>query len=448
MTLNLPQEFENYMKAGLGNRFVDFRAALEQVPPVSIRINPKKIQDLEGDPVQWSSFGRYLSERPTFTLDPRLHAGAYYVQEASSMFLEAAVRQSFKLEQPMTVLDLCAAPGGKSTHMLSLIGEHSLLVSNEVIRSRAAVLAENIQKWGHSNVIVTNNDPENFQRLPEFFDALVLDAPCSGEGLFRKDPAAATQWSPENVDLCESRQRRILHDVWPAVKPGGMVIYSTCTYNEQENISNMLWLKKEFDPEFIQLNISPAWRIATLGTSEVVGYQLYPHEVKGEGFFLSVMKKKGDVANRHFKTKDTLTSPPKTALEEIGSWVRSPENRLFLLHNQTVRMFPAKKQNELQLVLNNLNVVGAGTAVLEIMRNKFIPDHALALSTEINKDNFVRIELNRDDAIRYLRKDTITLDAPVGFALVEHQGLGLGWVNVLQNRVNNLYPAAWRIRMS
>jgi 16S rRNA C967 or C1407 C5-methylase (RsmB/RsmF family) len=436
------------MKASLGNRFIDFLGALEDAPPVSIRINPSKISDHQGANVPWSTFGRYLPERPTFTLDPLLHAGAYYVQEASSMFLEEACRQSLDLTRSLNVLDLCAAPGGKSTHLLSVISKDSLLISNEVIRSRAAVLAENIQKWGHPNVIVTNNDPENFQRLPGFFDAIVLDAPCSGEGLFRKDPAALDQWSLKNVDLCASRQRRILHDVWPALKSGGIVIYSTCTYNEHENLRNMQWLKSEFDPDFIALKIPESWKIETVEGGEVMGYQFFPQNVRGEGFFLSVMRKKGDAGEVRVKSKDMLHYPSRIQREQFASWVHTPETKVFLLHNQTVKMFPAHKQGELQRVLNNLNVIVAGTAVLEIMRNKFIPDHALALSTEINKENFNRIDLNRDDAIRYLRKDTTTLDAPIGFALIEFEGLGLGWVNVLQNRVNNLYPAAWRIRMS
>jgi 16S rRNA C967 or C1407 C5-methylase (RsmB/RsmF family) len=446
--LDLPQEFENYMRARLGDRFADFCNALESTPPVTLRINPAKIKDHPGERVPWSQFGRYLQERPVFTLDPQLHAGAYYVQEASSMFVEQAVKQSTDLSQPLNVLDLCAAPGGKSTHLLSLLTKESLLVSNEVIRSRATILAENIQKWGNANVIVTNNDPENFGRLPEFFDAIILDAPCSGEGLFRKDPAALSQWSSKNVDLCALRQRRILHDVWPALKPGGIVVYSTCTYNEHENINAMQWLKKEFEPDFIQLKVPDAWGIETISAAGVTGYQFYPHKVKGEGFFLSVLKKKGEASGRRFKIKESLKHPTKTQREEFRPWILSPDTKLFFLHNETVRMLPAAKQSEFQLILNNLNVVIAGTAVLEIMRNKFIPDHALSLSQEINKENFTKISLNHEDAIRYLRKDPVTLSGPVGFALIEFEGLGLGWVNVLQNRYNNLYPASWRIRMS
>ena len=195
-----------------------------------------------------------FNERPSFTLDPSFHGGKYYVQEASSMFLEQAFCATYQFSRiALNVLDLCAAPGGKSTHLLSLMNKNSLLVSNEVIQSRAAILSENIQKWGHGNVIVTNNDPKDFQRLPGFFDVIVVDAPCSGEGLFRKDPNALKEWSEDVVALCSRRQRRILNDVWPTLKTGGLLIYSTCTYNADENEENLKWLKEEYHVESIPL---------------------------------------------------------------------------------------------------------------------------------------------------------------------------------------------------
>ncbi len=170
------------------------------------------------------------------------------------MFLEQAFTQATNGATHLNVLDLCAAPGGKSTHLLSLMDQNSLLVSNEVIQSRSAILSENLQKWGHDNVVVTNNDPKDFQRLPGFFDVIVVDAPCSGEGLFRKDPGAIKEWSEDAVALCSKRQRRILSDVWPALKTGGILIYSTCTYNSQENEENLRWLQQEYEVESIPLN--------------------------------------------------------------------------------------------------------------------------------------------------------------------------------------------------
>ncbi len=447
MALDLPIAFENYMKNRLNQAFDDFKKALEDIPPVSIRYNPAKVLQAGGDPVAWSRYGRYLPDRPVFTLDPRFHAGAYYVQEASSMFLEQAVQQTAADGASLNILDLCAAPGGKSTHLLSLIPESSLLVSNEVIRSRAGILVENLTKWGNHNSVITSNDPSDFQRLGEFFDVVVLDAPCSGEGLFRKDPDAIVQWSMKNVELCSMRQRRIVHDIWPALRPGGILIYSTCTYNDPENIDNMRWLKKEFDAEFVSLKLPAGVGIEAVGGGQATGYQFFPHRVRGEGFFMSILKKKGSYSTRALRSKDFLKSPTKTQVTEFSNWILSPDSQLFFLHNQTVRMFPILKKSELQFILQNLSVVSAGTAMLEIMKNKFVPDHALALSVQLNKSGFERIEVDKEKAIQYLRKDPLNVKASPGFALIEFEGLGLGWVNVLQNRVNNLYPSNWRIRM-
>jgi len=234
--IQFPPAFEQRMRPHLDKSWEEFEQAHQQFPPVSIRFNPKKAHSpIDLTIIPWTSHGYYLGERPSFTLDPLFHAGSYYVQEASSMFLEQAFLQAVDRTKPINVLDLCAAPGGKSTHLLSLMNKESLLVTNEVIRSRASTLAENIQKWGYDNVAVTNNDPQDFKRLSGFFDVIVVDAPCSGEGLFRKDPGAMGQWSTDNVALCARRQQRILNDVWPALKEGGILIYSTCTYNELEN---------------------------------------------------------------------------------------------------------------------------------------------------------------------------------------------------------------------
>src|SRR5436190_4283111 len=195
VTLALPEEFERYMSARLGKSYQDFKESLVQPPVVSVRFNPAKVDQYPGERIPWSEFGRYLSERPSFTLDPKFHAGAYYVQEASSMFLEYAVRKVIDNSRPIVALDLCASPGGKSTHLLSLLGKDSLLISNETIRSRTSVLVENLQKWGCDNVIATSNDPSAFRRVPGLFDLIVLYAPCSGEGLFRNDPSSVASWS-------------------------------------------------------------------------------------------------------------------------------------------------------------------------------------------------------------------------------------------------------------
>ena len=448
MALHLPQDFEKYMKSRLDSEFHDFIHAMEEPSPVSIRLNPSKSRDQDGDRVPWCEAGRYLAERPSFTLDPEFHGGRYYVQEASSMFLEQGVRQSLELSKPLNVLDLCAAPGGKTTHLLSLLSPNSLLVSNEVIRSRTSALIENIQKWGNENVIVTNNDPQDFQKLPDFFDLVVVDAPCSGEGLFRKEPESMNTWSLKNAELCTLRQRRIVADVWPSLRPGGILIYSTCTYNENENIENLIWLKSQLGIDFVKLEIDEKLGIREVEKSQAIGYQLFPHRVKGEGFFMSVMRKKGS-HTAHLKAKDTLSYPSKSQVHELAAWMKSPETQCFFLHNQTVRILPANKINEFQILLNRANVLTAGTAVAEITRNKMVPDHAFALSSQMRKENFNCIALEKVNALEYLRKNNFPLDlSHQGFSQVGFNGLPIGWVNILPGRFNNMYPSNWRIRMA
>ena len=235
--MNLPAPFVAGMQQLLGNEtFSAFQEALQTDTPVSVRMNTAKCGRIPeaATPVAWCTSGYYLSKRPTFTFDPLFHAGGYYVQEASSMFVEQALRRW--VEGPVVMLDLCAAPGGKSTLARSVLPPGSLLVANEVMRNRSQVLAENLIKWGHPGVIVTQNDPADFTDLGPVFDVILTDVPCSGEGMFRKDPVAITEWSPENVDLCVQRQRRILRDIWPALKPGGILIYSTCLSSYKREI--------------------------------------------------------------------------------------------------------------------------------------------------------------------------------------------------------------------
>ncbi len=442
----LPEEFEKTMRQRLAGGFESFKASFQQPPPVSIRLNPLKPVTSTGELIPWCPEGRYLSERPSFTLDPLLHGGGYYVQEASSMFIGEAVNQLVNLRGKLTVLDLCAAPGGKSTHVVSLLSPESMLVSNEVIRNRTSVLSENLQKWGLCRTIITQNDPAHFSDLEHLFDLILVDAPCSGEGLFRKDPKAMDEWSPSHTQHCSLRQRRIVQDVWPALKPGGILLYTTCTYNDEENINTINFLRNVLEAENPNLKIPPNWGIETVEQGGSKGYQFFPHLVKGEGFFLSALKKNGKGVTPRFP-KSALQNPPKQVMQEIQPWIHHPESKCFFLHHQTVRMLPSGYESLLQLLLNRLTVVAAGTGVAEIMRNKLIPDHSLALSTELNPGTFHIIDTDETTALSYLRKDILSMAGPAGFALIRYEGLGLGWVNLLPNRVNNLYPAAWRIRM-
>lgn len=443
-----PASFEQRMRNVLGEEWENFALAHTRNSPVSIRANTRKFSSLVyQDRIPWTASGFYLNERPIFTLDPIFHGGAYYVQEASSMFLEQAILQTINNDAALNVLDLCAAPGGKSTHLLSLISKESLLVSNEVIRSRAPILEENIQKWGNLNAVISNNDPKDFQKLGPFFDVIVVDAPCSGEGLFRKDPDAMNEWSNDSVLLCANRQRRILKDIWPTLKRDGILIYSTCTYSENENEEVLQWLNEAEDVEFLRLKLDPQWGVIEVSKENVLGYRLFPHRVRGEGLFMSVMRKlSGD--DIRLKAKKLFAPPPKKSSEEIRTWLNHPDDKLLVIRNDELSALPANKVIEIEYLTNNLHLISCGTRIATRKYDKHIPDHALALSQEVNTGNFNTIDLSASEALRYLRKETIEKDtSEKGFALVQFARLNLGWVNVLDTRINNLYPAEWRIRM-
>jgi len=446
-----PAEFTDRLKAQLGVDWEKFEEALRFPPPVSIRENPKKCPEVTvnaGNRIPWCRTGRYLEKRPSFTSDPHFHGGRYYVQEASSMFLEQALLQSVDLTKALTILDLCAAPGGKSTHAISLASPESLIVSNEVIRSRMPVLAENLQKWGYANVVVTKNDPADFRRLQGFFDVIIVDAPCSGEGLFRKDPEAANAWSAENVKLCSVRQRRILQDVWPALKEGGILIYSTCTFNTEENEKNLQWLLAEYPLDFISLDISETWGIEKSVTGEAIGYRFYPHRLEGEGFFMAVIQKKS--AEHEIRRKSGRFTPaPKKIRDEISTWLQSPSDYEFIFRNNQVQFIPKAIMSAVEWLADNLHLHSAGCLAAEVKHDKLIPDHAMALSVALNKERFECLDLELDQALRYLRKEAPEVKTgKKGFSLVAYQENPLGWVNVLDNRINNLYPSSWRIRMA
>lgn len=447
----LPEKFLDSLRGRLGAGFPAFLGSLQEAPPVSVRLHPRKKNDrlAATSRVPWSEWGRYLPDRPVFTLDPLFHAGSYYVQEASSMFLEQAIAQSVDLKKALNVLDLCAAPGGKSTHLLSLLNRESFLVSNEAIRSRASILSENIQKWGYPNAIVTNNDPADFQALRGFFDVMVVDAPCSGEGLFRKDPGAAEEWSPESVQLCCARQKRIVSSAWDALREEGVLIYCTCTYNESENEENLAWLKQHHDVAFVKLSVDRSWGIDEVDRDGIIAYRFFPHQTKGEGFFISVMRKKESTRPALLKSKAPFVTPSSTVRDRLREWIH-PEGPVSFFQFQDLVFFaPAFRAKEIELAMQRLRIVYAGTNLARVKHDKLIPEHALALSVDIDRDRFPLREVAEADALRYLRKETITLEgAAAGFTLLTFQGLPIGWANVLSNRVNNLYPPDWRIRMA
>lgn len=442
------------MQRLLGQEYPAFAEALQAVPPVSIRVNRTKYTAAVSLPaVPWTQTGYYLPERPLFTLDPLLHAGAYYVQEASSMFLEQALRQTLDLQSDLRVLDLCGAPGGKSTHLASLLSPGSLLVSNEVIKSRANILAENVAKWGSGNAIVTSNDPRDFSRLTSFFDVMVVDAPCSGEGMFRKDPGAVGEWSEENVNLCAQRQQRILMDVWEALKPGGLLVYSTCTWNEQENEQNIAWLAGQEGAQSVSLQLQPDWGIEQTEQQGVSGYRFYPHRTRGEGFFLAVLRKAGeaeinDTRGRGKKKKSKLTLAGKKEAALVEDWLQQPEKFSLLQHGEVLFALPEHQLEAAEEVYQHLYVLYGGIELAEAKGKKLKPLQGLALSQHLNKDAFATTDLDLEQALRYLRKEDISLGTNgTDWLLLQHQGLPLGWAKQIGARLNNYYPKEWRIRM-
>ena len=395
----------------------------------------------ETSPVPWTDYGYYLSERPSFTFDPFFHAGCYYVQEASSMFLEQAIKQRVDLTAPLKVLDLSAAPGGKSTHLQSLLSPGSLLVSNDVIRSRAGILKDNIIKWGSSNVVVTNNDPRDFAKLENYFDVIVVDAPCSGSGLFRRDAEAMEEWSLNNVQLCSQRQQRILADVWPSLKKDGILIYSTCSYSKEEDEDIAQWFTSEFQAEQLSLDLDPAWNII----EENNCYRFWPDKVKGEGFFLACFRKlDGDVEGGRLSKSKKLQVVDKKEQLIVDQWINKDGLQCWK-HLNTVYAWPENLVGDIHYLVDQLKVIYSGRQVGELIRDKLVPDHALAMSRRVNPA-IPLIPVNYDQSIHYLKRKDISLDnMEKGWQQVQYDGQVLGWVNVLQNRINNYYPKDLRI---
>ncbi len=444
----LPESFENRMRMILGPEFPKFSHSFSNPIHHSIRINPKKYSKaLDLEPVASSSTGFFIGQRPIFTLDPLFHAGVYYVQESSSMFLEQFIRQY--PQKRLKVLDLCAAPGGKSTHVSSLLSDDSLLVSNEVIHSRALVLSENLKKWGNPNVVVTCNDPRDFSRLPGFFDIIVVDAPCSGEGLFHRDPSAMNEWSEVNADHCAQRQKRILADVWPALAENGMLVYSTCTFNPQENEENIQWLTEFALVEAIKLDVPEHWNIVTTDAGNIPCHRFYPHRVKGEGYFTSAVLKKESI-------KMEIRSKGKTSLQHAGKSEQNVLNCLtgdydvsLLKFEDNFLAFPSELLQSLDQIKSSLRIVHAGIKIGEIKQGSVVPAYELAVSTIVNHNHFPAVDLILEQSINFLKRDDFPLEFQErGWNLITYLNHPLGWAKNIGSRFNNGYPKEWRIRMS
>jgi NOL1/NOP2/sun family putative RNA methylase len=441
--INLPQAFAERTKKLLGDEHPLFEQALNEPPSLSVRANDKMIYSPSDERVSWCKSGFYLRERPLFTADPFFHAGVYYVQEASSMFLAEIVKQFFPDAE--RVLDLCAAPGGKSTLLSQTLSEKSLLVSNEIIRQRANILAENMIKWGNPNIVVTNNKPADFAVLSGFFDAVVVDAPCSGEGMFRKDAQAIAEWSEQNVEMCARRQREILSDVWNALKTNGILVYSTCTYNREENEENVRWICEELDAEFLKVDLKGNNEI----TESESGYRFYPHKTRGEGFFIAVLRKKQEM-NFFKKPKKELSKKPTTLHKEnLPFRLKNQNDYLILQENDKIKAYPADKKDDFVLLNNTLKVIHSGICLGEVKGRDFIPDISVALSKSLDLGSVNEVDVDYQTAISYLKRENIFLEnEKKGYLLVTYKNQPLGWVKNLGNRCNNLYPQEWRIRMN
>ena len=459
----LPKEFIDSLRAAIGGRAQDVLDALESEDGVvGVRANPAKMEPgalcsrfgVGAQPVPWRADAFFLDSRPTFALDPLFHAGAYYVQDPSAMMVgtiaDSLIAQS---DSPLRILDLCAAPGGKSTCLASVLRGCDVLVSNEVIGSRASILAENMVKWGNPNTIVTNNDPKDFARLAASFDIILADVPCSGEGMFRKDPEALAQWSPENVKLCAARQRRIVADVWPALKEGGWLLYSTCTFNSSENDGNVEWICRELGAEVVLLSNAPHSfcrqsepdSLPVEGAVETrCGLQLGMGLTRGEGQYVALLRKtSAQKAGSQPKVGKPSRKVPCDWLESgVAAYEQSTSAGIML------KAYPEQTEAQLRFFESSLRAIRSGVAVAYVKGRDLVPQTDLALSRVFRREAFAQAELTKDQALQFLRCAALQLpDAPRGFNVVTYEYLPLGFVKNLGNRANNLFPQAWRLRM-
>jgi len=422
--------------------------SLEEPSPVSIMINPSKwdMRPAGSEPVPWCSNGYYMQSRPSYTLDPLFHSGCYYPREASGMFLGNVFRQLSDLPANLRVLDLCAAPGGKSIHLSDLIGPEGFLVSNDAIRQRSAVLAGTIAKWGPANVLVTQNDPSAFGKLSGYFDLIVVDAPCSGEGMFRSN-IAREEWSEDNGIHSAERQKRILMDVWPALKENGVLVYSTCTFNPGENEENLKWLVDNRKAEIIKFDISRFGGITEIDYEGVVGYGFYPGRIKGEGFFISAVRKTGVTESAAVKKQRRPDlQAGKNDLFVADEWTNFRRDRLFRWGDE---LFAAPcDMDEYLYLFGNLKVVRTGQKIFAIKNKSYLPQHELALSGGLKRDAFPVIEVTLQEALAFMRRDNFRPSrAERGWNILRYEGSSIGFINNIGNRVNNYFPVEWRIRM-
>lgn len=448
--MNLPEDFISQIKNIIPEKSEAFFRALELPAETSVRFNERKSKDtLLRNRVPWCDNGYYLDSRAQFTFDPLFHAGAYYVQDASSMILGHVVKKL--CDKPLKYLDLCAAPGGKSTSVINALPEGSLMVSNEIIGSRAQVLRENIIKWGASGCVVTNNDSGNIGKLTGFFDIIAADVPCSGEGMFRKDEEALNQWSLNLVKQCAVRQREIIDNIWSALSPGGYFIYSTCTYNRTENEEMVGYIVSNYGAETVNLELPAEWNVRKGIDTAHDCYRFMPDFTRGEGLFLCVLKKNdidvqvGHVLKNPGKNKKVQNS--KSSFGRIKDWIVSPDKYDFIIKDNDISAILKSHADDISILSDKLKVIYAGIGLATVKGNDVIPCHALALSNSVNCAYWESVDVGYAEAIAFLRGESLTLgELPKGYILVCYEGTPLGFVKNIGNRANNMYPKEWRIR--
>lgn len=457
--MSLPPAFTEQMNSLLTpSEFSQFQSAMSQSPSISVRLNPFKVSRRlpsfisSEQQVPWAQNAFYLSQRPDFTNDPLIHQGVYYVQEASSMFVEQAINRVLDIlntdggnkNKPHLCIDLCAAPGGKSTLLRSLLPDNWLLLCNDIVRPRAEILKENILKWGHEGVVVTCNRPEEIGRLGGLADVMLIDAPCSGEGMFRKEEKAVSQWSPALVEECSRRQREIAEAAWPALKEGGFLIYSTCTFNTSEDEKTVRFICEQLGGQAVNIPIKGEWKIrgSLLNGLNMPVYRFLPHLTRGEGFFLALIRKTAPAKAIGIKGKSTL---PRTD-NYCASLLTGSEPFYMLSHNDEQWAIPANESALVETICKTLYPLSAGIPLYTLKGHKKQPHQGLALSRLVNVRAFPTVELSKDEALIFLRFMPLKISAPKGFVLLTHEGLGLGFCNNLGTRANNLYPKEWRIR--
>lgn len=451
----LPEQFVETMRRELGCETGEALCrALDEAPTISLRINTRKTasEPYAGERIPWSRDGRYLSQRPEFTLDPSLHAGAYYVQEPSSQFVGHIL--SSEPLQGACVLDMCAAPGGKTTIYSTLVGDDGLVVANEINRTRSLALADNVRRWGLGNVLVTSNEPRHVAAFEEWFDVVAVDAPCSGEGMFRKTDEARTEWNPRAAEICAARQREILAEAWRTLRPGGILLYSTCTFNRTEDEDVVAWAQSQWHDmlePMSDIECHDAWGIARSRIGAFQTFRFMPHRARGEGFFAAAARKKGDrseaVHRARPKSRRRIFAPAdKRTAEELQRWVAEPDAMTFRTVGDTLYGYRTSQLPDIAALSETLSAVYSGVAMGQMFKQRLRPDHALALYVGLNSDALPRVEVDRTTALDYLRRHDIAAGIfEEGFNAVTYDGLAIGFVKRIGGRCNNLYPKDLRI---